>query len=72
MINSRGTNALPLPESGRILLWYGWRDDPENEDKKWLKKWFVKATFQCGKMLLDGTRCHPTCLRDNEICLILY
>ena len=38
MINSKGTHALPVPESGRVLLWYGWRDDPENEGEKMVKK----------------------------------
>ena len=37
MINTSGQHNLPPPHSGRVLLWYGWRDDPENQDKKWLK-----------------------------------
>ena len=37
MINTSGHQPLPVPDSGRVLLWYGWRDDPENEGKKWLK-----------------------------------
>ena len=68
MINTSGSHALPVPESGRVLLWYGWRDDPENEGKKWLKKWFVKSTYQCSKMLLDGTRCHRKTVLGTDYC----
>ena len=68
MINKRGGHELPYPRSGRILLWYGWRDDPENEGKKWLKKWFVKSTYQCRKMLLDGTRCHRKTVLGTDFC----
>ena len=71
MINTGGNNELPYPRSGRILLWYGWRDDPENEGKKWLKKWFVKSTFQCRKMLLDGTRCHRKTVLGTDFCFAL-
>jgi len=41
MINTKGAHVLPMPESGRVLFWYGWPDDPENEDKKWLKKYLM-------------------------------
>ena len=68
MINNSGPNNLPPPHSGRVLLWYGWRDDPENQDKKWLKKWFVKNTFQCRKMLLAGTRCHRKTVLGSQFC----
>ena len=68
MINTSGQHHLQPPHSGRILLWYGWRDDPENEDKKWLKKWFVKNTFQCRKMLLAGTRCHRKTVLGSQFC----
>ena len=68
MINSRGTHALPVPNSARVLLWYGWRDDPENEGEKWFKKWFVKLTYQCSKMLLDGSRCHRKTVLGTDYC----
>ena len=68
MINNSGPHSLPTPLSGRVLLWYGWRDDPENEDKKWLKKWFVKNTFQCRKMLFNGTRCHRKTVLGTQFC----
>ena len=49
MLNSRGTHALPVPNSARVLLWYGWRDDPENEDKKWLKIGLSNRLFNVEK-----------------------
>ena len=68
MINNSGQNHLPYPHSARVLLWYGWRDDPENQDKKMLKLWFAKNTFQCRKMLLAGTRCHRKTVLGSQFC----
>ena len=34
----------------------------------WLKQWFVKATFQCSKMLLDGSRCHRKTVLGTDYC----
>ena len=68
MINTKGENILPMPESGRVLFWYGWPDNPENEDKKWLKKYFTKQTFQCSQMLSPGTRCHRKTVLGSQYC----
>ena len=68
MINTKGEHVLPMPESGRVLFWYGWPDDPENEDKKWLKKYFTKQTFQCSQMLSAGIRCHRKTVLGSQYC----
>ena len=68
MINTKGENILPMPESGRVLFWYGWPDDPENEDKKWLKTYFTKQTFQCSQMLSAGIRCHRKTVLGSQYC----
>jgi hypothetical protein len=49
MINTKGEHVLPMPESGRVLFWYGWPDDPENEDKKWLKNILQNKLFNVVK-----------------------
>jgi hypothetical protein len=52
MINTSGKHNVPPPHSGRILLWYGWRDDPENEDKNIFKNGLSKILFNVGKCYL--------------------
>jgi len=59
MINEKGIfNHLPYPRSARVLLWYGWKDDPDNEYKKYIKSWYAKVTFQCMGMIHNTRRCH--------------
>ena len=33
-----------------------------------VKKWFVKLTHQCSKMLLDGSRCHRKTVLGSDFC----
>ena len=69
MIDEKGVfNNIPYPRSNRILLWYGWKDDPENDGKKWLKYWHAKRTFQCMGMLSEHRRCHRKTVLGSPFC----
>ena len=69
MIDEKGVfNTIPYPRSNRILLWYGWKDDPENDEKKWLKYWHAKRTFQCMGMLSEHRRCHRKTVLGSLFC----
>lgn len=71
MINEKGVfNHLPYPRSARVLLWYGWKDDPENENKKYIKSWYAKVTFQCMGMIHNTRRCHRKTVLGSPYCFV--
>jgi hypothetical protein len=54
MIDEVGVfNNIPYPRSNRILLWYGWKDDPENDEKNGLNIGMQKELFNVWECLVN-------------------
>ena len=70
MINNAGVHRMNAPDSGRFFIWFGFHDDPANQNLNavtW-KYWTQKQTYQCAHMFTNVLRCHRKTVLGTDYC----
>ena len=70
MINNVGIHQMNAPISGRFFIWYGFRDDPTNQNLNAItwKYHTQKQTYQCAHMFSNILRCHRKTVLGTDYC----
>ena len=70
MINNVGVHQMNAPISGRFFIWYGFRDDPTNQNLNAItwKYHTQKQTYQCAHMFSNILRCHRKTVLGTDYC----